>query len=81
MISIMMTLSKAPPSQIDPSITPKLREMVEKGFTADDVKAVLDEIVHGGLASGFAVSTLDAVWKETLKAEGRPIPEMTVTRL
>lgn len=57
-------LLKAPESQMDPAVKPKLEEL--RGLSKDDAKPVvlkiLDEIVYASLASDFVVTALHVIW-------------------
>lgn len=58
--------------QIDASLKPALLALADDpNPKSDAVHEVLDQIVHGGLASGFVISVLDYVWTALLTAEGR----------
>jgi hypothetical protein len=69
MKDIMVLLSEAPDTQVDPSVTKTCRELSQREYTAAEVKTLLDEIVHSSLASDFFVSALNAVWNMKLKEE------------
>jgi hypothetical protein len=71
---LIRVLSEAPPdpgghAQIDESQTPLLAALIGKSAReqATGLKEVLDNCVHGGLASGFAISAMDIAWQMALE--------------
>ena len=63
--ALLQALSKAPASQIDASVTERLRSLVgEKESTIDIVlKNILDDSAYAALASDFGMSAMDTAWK------------------
>lgn len=63
---ILEALASAPDSQIDASITPRLKALV--GLPPDAIaarmKLILDDCAYSALASDFAMMAMDAVWRE-----------------
>lgn len=69
---LLKALGTAPESQCEPTTAKKIGDLaLQDTAQADEVKAILDEIVYGSLASGFMVNALNMVWKNLLDAEGR----------
>lgn len=70
---LLEALSKAPESQADPSVIERCDILLARGFTAADIKSLLDDIAHCALASDVFMYALDQVWVETLRAEQRNV--------
>lgn len=74
MKTILEKLAEGSSDQIDPSVSRKLKVLAKDGFTAADLKSVLDEIVRDSSASGFVIQVLDGVWREAVEREAYPSP-------
>ena len=58
-----------PHGMMDQSVVDKIKALLEApAITAADVKTLLDEIVHGALATDAVVQILDLAWKSLLKS-------------
>lgn len=68
---VFLGFATAPETQCDGEIAKKIVGWADKGddLTAKEVKDVLDEIVHGSLASGFVVNVLDMIWNKIRERE------------
>ena len=68
---IILKLAEAPAgphAQIDEQICARLRELA-LAPTAEGMKKILDDCAFAGLASGFAMMAMDAVWKMLIKEQ------------
>ncbi len=67
---IIKAIATAPESQLDPSMKPRLLDLIGKPNkdVAEGLKKILDECAHAALASDFVMVALDGAWKECLKA-------------
>jgi hypothetical protein len=75
-------LSEAPDSQIDPSVTPRLKALAESDDVAsDDLLKILDDCAYASLASGFAMAAMDIVWQDMLASEGRSADQVLTERM
>lgn len=65
-LDILVKFSEAPDSQIDKSITDKMKELLSKNgtITKSEMKAILDDCAYFSLASDFAMRAMRLVWKE-----------------
>ncbi len=59
---------QAPPGQLDPSMLPLIEKWDDEP-TAIQILEVLDHCIHASLASGFAVSTMQALLAGAQKRE------------
>ncbi len=61
---LLQTLSEAPDSQIDASITPRIKSLVgvNDEIVASELKTILDECAVSSLASDFAMNVLHQAW-------------------
>ncbi len=66
---LLAKLATAPASQADPVVTEACARMARDGYTADEVKALLDQIAHAALASEFFIVALDIVYRAALAGE------------
>lgn len=73
--SLRDILLAAPNDQLDHSLFP-LIEKWEEPPTALQVLEVVDKCIHCALASGFALSALQEVYRLRLKAEGKTHEEL-----
>lgn len=66
-----MGLGEAPESQIDPTISARLRALaLKEEVRSDELLAVLDDSAYGGLVSDFAMGVMNIVWRKMLEDEG-----------
>lgn len=63
---ILSMLAEAPDSQIDKTITPRIKELVgqQPDIVAVKLKAILDDCAYASLASDFSMMAMDAVWQK-----------------
>lgn len=66
---LKIILAKAPDGVIDASVKPMLEAWGDPP-EAVQVLEVLDKVVHGGLASGMVVTSLNFLLKEAVEHEG-----------
>jgi hypothetical protein len=66
--SVISLLCEAPDSQLDASMKP----LIEKWSTppkAIEILEILDQCIHGALASGFVITLLTCGYEDACKAE------------
>jgi hypothetical protein len=68
-------LMSAPPSQLDPAMFPLIDRWDDEP-KAIQVLEVLDHCIHGALASGFVVTTLQAILAKAMTDEGTTHEEL-----
>ena len=69
-------LLEAPDSIIDASMKPLIEKWSDP-TKALEILEVLDYCIHGSLAAGFVVSTLQILYNEALQKEGLTHEELT----
>jgi len=70
MREVLEKLTEASDDQLDAVVCNRLKILLEVGYTADDIKQVLDDCAYGALASGFVMKVLDVIWQDLKKQEG-----------
>lgn len=75
MNEIASYLMKAPDSQLDAAMKPKIAAWSDPP-TALQILEVLDACIHGSLASGFVVRLLQMMYDDARKTEGKTHEEI-----
>ena len=69
MKKVLEMLSDASDSQLDPIVCNRLKMLLAVGYTANDIKQVLDDCAYQALASDFVMAVLDTIWQDLKKQE------------
>ena len=69
MRKVLEMLSEASDTQLDAVACNRIKILLEVGYTADNIKQLLDDCVYAALASGFVINVLDTIWQDLKKQE------------
>ena len=70
MREVLQKLTEASDDQLDAVVCNRLKILLEVGYTASDIKQVLDDCAYSALASTFVMKVLDVIWHDLKKQEG-----------